>query len=130
MRFKFAPSDSYSRPLTVNVPVEDGVAPVVVKFNMRFKRRSATENRALLAKIRDAGKTPEALQVQVDEDLDKKLLVDSVVGWDGLTDADDAPVPFSAETLSELLEMMCYRKAILAQFIADMADPEAKNTKN
>ena len=127
--FKHAPAASYRRTIEVSIPGDENKL-VKQKIIMIFKRLPITELRTLLKKIKAAADRAEADAAASADDFDQVILLDNIVGWDNIPGEDDSPVLFSEDNMKELLDIACYRKAIMAAFLADIANPEAKNKGN
>ena len=108
MAFVLKQSDSYRWPLKLRIPT-DGGKKEVSTFDIEFKRLSQ-EKIDQLAKL---AKDIELGRVEEDEYDFKKLIGDIVIGWDGVVDDSGEKVPFSQNSLDQLLSIATVPNQIL-----------------
>ncbi|MDI3259473.1 MAG: hypothetical protein QJR02_07230 [Sinobacteraceae bacterium] len=121
LKLKFAPKGSYRTRVTVLVPQDLGKSERC-EFTVEFKRLTVSEYRALVADT--------VTGAAADEDIDQRLLSAVIIGWDGLLDDAGQPVPFSAENLAAVLDVLCYRHALREKFYEGMRNPAELMRKN
>jgi len=85
--FKIKAIDTITWPVEVSIP-QDGGKIVKAEFIATFRYLTDTEVEALLVRSRGNNRA---------------MLKEVVTGWDGVTDADDMPLPFTPDNLDGLL---------------------------
>lgn len=98
--FNLALSESYTWPVELRVAM-DGGHFTVVPFDVRFKRVSQERIDEVAEQIATETLDPHA------------LLRELVVGWDGIVNDDNEPLPYSQEALGRLLNVPGASRAIL-----------------
>ena len=108
--FRLADADAaWDHPVPVEVPVGDG----------RTERRVYTAHFRLLGASRI-----EALAAEGDE----ALLREALVGWRDIEDADGAPLEYGEESLSQLLDILHWRRSTAAEYTRFAAGLASKNS--
>lgn len=108
--FKLTPNPTFSAQVPLSVP---GLPePLKVAITFRHKTKPA-----LQAWMRDGrGKD------------DAALLHELIVGWEGMTDADGADVPYSLTALNDLLaNYWCASDEITAAYLYELKESKRKN---
>lgn len=114
MAFVLKQSDTYSWPVTFNVPV-DGGRHDSQTFDASFKRKPQKW-------IRDIVKRIDADDV-IDTDVARQVLV----GWSGVNDENGKEIPFSQKALDQLLEVPTLASAIVLAYFNSVAGVKVKN---
>jgi hypothetical protein len=114
MAFVLKQSDSYSWPVTFEVPV-DGGQHENQTFDARFKRMPQKWIREIAKKI-DAEKV-------IDADVAREVLM----GWSGVTDEAGKEVPFSQKALEQLLDVPTLAGAVVIAYFNSIAGAKTKN---
>jgi hypothetical protein len=114
MAFVLKQSDSYSWPVTFDLPV-DGGRHESQTFDAQFKRMPQKW-------IRDTAK-----KIDADKVTDLELAKEVVVGWSGVTDESGKDVPFSQKALEQLLDVPTLAAAIVLAFFGSIAGTKEKN---
>jgi hypothetical protein len=111
--FVLKQSDSYSWPVSFEVPV-DGGRHERQTFDGIFKRLPQS-------RIREIGKL-----VDEGEILDSSMATEVLVGWSGVTDADGKEIPFSQKALAQLLDVPLLATAIVVAYFASLQGAKKK----
>lgn len=114
MAFVLKQSDTYSWPVTFDVPV-DGGRHDKQTFDASFKRMPQKW-------IRDIAKRIEADEV-VDIDVAHQVLV----GWSGVTDDTGKEIPFSQKALDQVLDVPTLASAIVLAYFNSVTGVKVKN---
>jgi hypothetical protein len=114
MAFVLKQSDSYSWPVTFDIPV-DGGRHEAQTFDAQFKRMPQKWIRDIAKKI-DADKV-------TDLDVAKEV----VVGWSGVTDESGKEVPFSQKALDQLLDVPTLAASVVLSYFGSIAGAKQKN---
>lgn len=123
-QFKFVPKDRYRNNVRVLIPGDFGDTQTV-EFTVEFLRVATSKATTdLFARARAAASAENG------DSFDAELMKLAVIGWEGLSDASDQPVPFSAGALAELMEIHCYRAALAQRFVDDLKVPTEIARKN
>lgn len=128
MAFVLKQRDSYTWPVTVEVPIDGG----------RFKRETFDAEFARLPQSRiheiqlAAARVKSTLE-RGDEELYDTLITDQdianevLIGWSGVQDDKGKEVPFSESAKTELLEVPCVADAIVRAFNDSVSKAKSKN---
>lgn len=111
--FKITQSQTYSWPVSVNIPTNGGQYDKQT-FDGEFKRLSD----ARLKEIRS--------KVEADELTDADFAREVMVGWKGVTDGEQE-VPFSAGALDQLLDIPGVSAAVVMAVIESLSGLKRKN---
>jgi hypothetical protein len=119
MGFVLKQSDTYSWPITFDLPV-DGGRHERQTFDGTFKRLPQSKvgpMLAELAKLEDLG------------DLDRMndLATDLIVGWAGVTDDAGKEIPFSQKALEQMLDVPFLAVAVLKAYMDSIKGAKRKN---
>ena len=114
MAFVLKQSDTYSWPVTFDIPI-DGGRHERQTFDGEFKRLPQS-------RIREIGKL-----IEDGETLDSAIAAEVLVGWSGVTDADGKDVPFSQKALEQLLDVPLLATAIVMAYFASLQGAKRKN---
>jgi hypothetical protein len=111
MAFKLKQSTSYNWPVPLVIPVDGGKRETHT-FDACFKRlpQSRIDEIRQLAVAIDRGRVDE------DEANERQMVSEIVVGWDGVVDDNNDPIPFSITGLAEMLEIPTVANQILREF--------------
>lgn len=114
MAFVLKQSDSYSWPVTFELPV-DGGRREKQTFDAQFKRMPQKW-------IRDIAK-----KIDADKVTDLDVAGEVVVGWSGVTDDDGKDIPFSQKALDQLLDVPTLASAIVVAYFSSVTGVKEKN---
>lgn len=114
MAFVLKQSDTYSWPVTFDLPI-DGGRHERHSFDGEFRRLSQS-------RIREMGQ-----QIEAGEATDAELAAEVLVGWCGVTDANGKDVPFSQSALQQLLDISMVASAIVLAFFNSLQGAKRKN---
>lgn len=114
MAFVLKQSDTYSWPVTFDVPV-DGGRHQRQSFDGEFRRLSQS-------RIREIGQ-----QIEAGETTDAEVAAEVLVGWSGITDDDGKDVPFSQAAMERLLDVPMLATAIATAYFGSFAGGKRKN---
>jgi hypothetical protein len=119
MSFVLKQSDSYTWPVTFDVPV-DGGRHERQTFDGEFKRLPQSKIGPMVAelqKLEDLG------------DLERftEIAADLLVGWSGINDDNGKEVPFSQKALEQLLEVPFLAVAVLKAYMDSIKGAKRKN---
>jgi hypothetical protein len=126
MAFVLKRSESYTWPVTVDIPIDGG----------RFKRESFDVEFARLPQTRvhelqiAAAKVKSALERGYDLEglvTDQEIASEIVVGWNGILDEDGEEIKFSQSSKTELLDIAAVAAAIVSAFSDSISKAKAKN---
>jgi hypothetical protein len=99
---------TYKWPVTIESPVDGGIFERET-FDAVFKRIGRTE----FQKLVDAG--------------DMELLGTVLVGWDGINDESEKPVPYSPSNCRELFDDPYFVKGLIKAYLESLEGAKAKN---
>ena len=114
MAFVLKQSDTYSWPVTFDLPI-DGGRHQRQSFDGEFRRLSQS-------RIREMGQ-----QIEAGETTDADLATEVLVGWSGITDDSGKDVPFSQTALQQLLDVPMLATAIITAYFSSLQGAKRKN---
>lgn len=114
MAFVLKQSDTYTWPVSFDVPV-DGGRHQRQTFDGEFKRLPQS-------RIREIGE-----QIDSGEITDASVAAEVLVGWAGITDDAGEAVPFSQKALEQLLDVPMMAAAIVLAYFNSLAGAKRKN---
>ncbi len=119
MPFVLSQSDSYSWPVTIDIPIDGGRFDKQT-FDGEFKRLPQSKIGPMVAelqKLEDLG------------DLDRitEITRDLLVGWAGISDDSGKEIPFSQKALDQLLEVPFLAVAVLKAYMDSIKGAKRKN---
>jgi hypothetical protein len=114
MAFVLKQSDTYTWPVTFDVPV-DGGRHQRQTFDGEFRRLSQS-------RIREIGQ-----QIESGETTDADLATEVLQGWSGITDDNGKDVPFSQAALQQLLDVPMLATAIVTAYFSSLQGAKRKN---
>ena len=114
MAFVLKQSDTYSWPVSFDIPV-DGGRHQRVTFDGVFKRVSQS-------RLREIGQL-----IQEDQLTEAELVSEILVGWSGITDDSGKDVPFSQAALQQLLDVPMLATAIITAYFSSLQGAKRKN---
>lgn len=126
MAFVLKQSDTYSWPVSFDVPA-DGGRFVKQTFDAEFKRPTQTRivemQEAVLKRLR---------AVQNDEDTeglitDLEIADEILVGWSGIDDGDGNPVPYSQKAKEQVLNVPAVSASVVETFFDSLKGAKRKN---
>jgi len=114
LAFVLKQSDTYSWPVTFDVPV-DGGRHQRQTFDGEFRRLSQS-------RIREIGE-----QIESGQTTDSEIASEVLLGWSGITDDDGKEVPFSQGALERLLDVPMLATAIATAYFTSLQGAKRKN---
>jgi len=114
MAFVLKQSDTYSWPVTFDLPI-DGGRHQRQSFDGEFRRLSQS-------RIREMGQ-----QIEAGDTTDADLATEVLVGWSGITDDSGKDVPFSQAALQQLLDVPMLATAIITAYFSSLQGAKRKN---
>lgn len=119
MAFVLKQSDTYSWPVTFDVPV-DGGRHERQTFDGEFKRLPQSKIGPLVAEL-------QRLEDMGDLDRVTEIAKEVLVGWSGITGDDGKEIPFSEKAVAQLLEVPLLAVAILKAYMDSIKGAKRKN---
>jgi hypothetical protein len=119
MSFVLKQSETYSWPVTFDVPV-DGGRHERQTFDGEFKRLPQSKVGPMVAEL---GR----LDDLSDMDRISELAGQVLVGWSGITDDDGKAVPFSQKALEQLLDVPMLAVMIVKAYLDSLKGAKRKN---
>lgn len=119
MAFVLKQSDTYSWPVTFDVPV-DGGRHERQTFDGEFKRLPQSKIGPMVAEL-------DRLDSAGDLERLTEMAGEVLVGWSGVTDDNGKDVPFSQKALEQLLEVPMLAVAILRSYFDSLKGAKRKN---
>lgn len=119
MAFVLKQSDTYSWPVTVEIPIDGG----------RFDKHSFDAEFKRLPQSKVAPMVAELDRLDGASDLERltEMAGEILVGWSGITDDAGKEVPFSQKSLEQLLEIPMLAVAILRSYFDSIKGAKRKN---
>jgi hypothetical protein len=117
--FVLKQSDSYTWPITFDVPV-DGGRHERQTFDGEFKRMPQSKIGPMVAEL-------QRLEDLGDLERITEIAQDVLVGWSGINDDNGKEIPFSQAALQQLLEVPFLAVAILKAYIDSIKGAKRKN---
>lgn len=114
MAFILKQSDSFSWPVTFDLPVDGGLHETQT-FDVHFKRMPQKWIREIAKKI------------DADKITDTEVAREIVTGWAGITEEGGKDVPFSQKALEQLLEVPTLAGQVVLAFFKATAGVKEKN---
>jgi hypothetical protein len=112
--FVLKQSDSYTWPVTFDIPV-DGGRHERQTFDGEFKRLPQS-------RITEIGE-----QIKAEEITDSTLAGEVLIGWAGVTDDAGKDIPFSQSALQQLLDVPMLAAAITLAYFESLQGAKRKN---
>jgi hypothetical protein len=119
MSFVLKQSDTYSWPVSFDIPV-DGGRHERQTFDGEFKRLPQSRVAPMVAEL-------DRLDAAGDLDRLTEMAGEVLVGWSGITDDTGKDVPFSQKALEQLLEVPMLAVAILRSYFDSLKGAKRKN---
>jgi len=119
MAFVLKQSDTYSWPVTFDVPV-DGGRHERQTFDGEFKRLPQSKVGPMVAELN-------ALEDGGEMERITELACEVLVGWSGVTDDSGKDIPFSQKALEQLLEVPLLAAAVLRSYFDSLKGAKRKN---
>ena len=119
MSFVLKQSDTYSWPVSFDIPV-DGGRHERHTFDGEFKRLPQSRVAPMVAEL-------DRLDAAGDLDRLTEMAAEVLVGWAGITDDTGKEVPFSQKALEQLLEVPMLAVAILRSYFDSLKGAKRKN---
>lgn len=114
MAFVLKQSDSYSWPVTFDVPV-DGGRHERQTFDGEFKRLPQS-------RIREIGQ-----QIESGDVTDAQIAGEVLVGWSGVMDDQGKEVPFSQKALEQMLDLPMLATSVVMAYFNSLQGAKRKN---
>lgn len=126
MPFVLKQSDTYSWPVSFDVPT-DGGRFIKQTFDAEFKRPTQTR----IVEIQEAVmKRLRAIQNDQDTDgmiTDLEIAEEVLVGWSGISDGEGGDVPFSEKAKEQVLNVPAVSASIVEAFFDSLKGAKRKN---
>lgn len=119
MAFVLKQSDTYSWPVTFDVPV-DGGRHERQTFDGEFKRLPQSKVGPMVAELN-------RLDDGADMERITELASEVLVGWSGVTDDSGKEIPFSQKALEQLLEVPLLAASVLRSYFDSIKGAKRKN---
>jgi len=119
MAFVLKQSDTYTWPVSFDVPV-DGGRHERQTFDGEFKRLPQSKVGPLVAEL-------QRLEDLGDLDRITEMASEVLVGWSGISDDAGKEIPFSQKALAQLLEVPLLSVAILKSYMDSIKGAKRKN---
>lgn len=119
MAFVLSQSDSYSWPVSFDVPT-DGGRHELQTFDGQFKRLPQSWIGPIVAELQ---------QIEDLADLERitEIAKEILIGWAGVTSDDGAEIPYSERALNQLLEVPLLAVAIVKAYMDSIKGAKRKN---
>lgn len=114
MAFVLKQSDTYSWPVSFDIPVDGGRFQRVT-FDGVFKRVSQS-------RLREIGQL-----IQDEQITEAEVATEILVGWSGITDDDGKEMPFSQKALAQLLDVPMLAGVIATTYLESHQGARRKN---
>jgi hypothetical protein len=114
MAFVLKQSDTYSWPVTFDIPV-DGGRHERQTFDGEFKRLPQS-------RIREIGQ-----QIESGDVTDAAIAAEVLVGWSGVTDDQGKEVPFSQKALEQMLDVPLLATSVVMAYFTSLQGAKRKN---
>ena len=114
MAFVLKQSETYSWPVTVEIPIDGGRFDRQT-FDAEFKRLPQARNNAIIA----AAKAETTTDLEVAEEV--------LVGWKGISDDDGKDIPYSETAKAQLLDVPGVSAALVEGYINSLLGAKRKN---
>ena len=114
MAFVLKQSDTYSWPITFDLPVDGG----------RHQRQSFDGEfmRLPQSRIREIGQLIESGDIT-----DAAIASEVLVGWSGVTDDQGEDIPFSKKTLEQILDVPMLATSVVTAYFGSLQGAKRKN---
>lgn len=126
MAFVIKQSDSYSWPITFEIPV-DGGRHEKQTFDAELKRlpqsRIVEIQEAVQKRLSAIQRDEETADMITDHEIANEILI----GWNGINDEDGTAVPFSERSKTQLLEIPTVTAAIVRAYFDSLSGARRKN---
>ena len=119
MTFVLKQSDTYSWPVTFDVPV-DGGRHERQTFDGEFKRLPQSKVGPMVAEL-------QRLEDLGDLERVTEIAGDVLVGWSGVTSDDGKEIPFSQKALEQVLEVPLLAVSVLKAYMDSIKGAKRKN---
>ena len=119
MAFVLKQSDTYSWPVSFDVPV-DGGRHERQTFDGEFKRLPQSKIGPMVAELQKVDDLGELERIT-------EIAKDVLVGWSGINDDDGKEMPFSQKALEQLLEVPFLAVAVLKAYVDSIKGAKRKN---
>jgi hypothetical protein len=119
MAFVLKQSDTYSWPVTFDVPV-DGGRHERQTFDGEFKRLPQSKVGPMIAELQRLEDMAELERVT-------EIAKDVIVGWAGITGDDGKEIPYSEKALGQLLEIPLVAVAVIKAYMDSIKGAKRKN---
>ena len=126
MAFVLKQSDSYTWPVSFDVPV-DGGRHEKQTFDAELKRLPQSR----IIQIQEAVQK-RLVAIQRDEETDdmisdQEIANEILIGWSGVNDEDATPIPFSEKSKAQLLDVPTVTAAVVTAYFNSLQGAKRKN---
>lgn len=126
MAFVLKQSDTYSWPVTFDIPV-DGGRHQKQTFDAEFKRPTQSRiveiQEAVMKRLRAIQRDEETDGMITDQEIADEILV----GWSGVEDGEGGEVPFSEKNKQQVLDVPAVTASIVEAFFDSIKGAKRKN---
>ena len=119
MGFVLKQSDTYSWPVSFDIPV-DGGRHEKQTFDGEFKRLPQSKVGPMVAELQKVEDLGELERIT-------EIAKDVLVGWSGINDDESKEIPFSQKALDQLLEVPFLAVAVLKAYMDSIKGAKRKN---
>ena len=126
MAFVLNQSQSYSWPVSINLP-SDGGKREKSSFDALFKRLPQSRINEIQREVQLRVKANEKGEDTGEGISDQSIAAEILVGWDGIVDGDGEPVPFSNAVKAQLLDVPLMAGSLVAAYFESLVEQKRKN---
>lgn len=126
MAFVLNQSQSYSWPVSINLPA-DGGKREKSSFDALFKRLPQSRINEIQQLVQQRIKAAERGDELDNGVTDQSIAAEILVGWSGILDADGDDVPYSEAVKAQLLDVPMMAGALIEAYFTSLVELKRKN---
>lgn len=126
MAFVLSQSQSYSWPVSINLPA-DGGKREKSSFDALFKRLPQSRINEIQQLVQQRIKSAERGDELDNGVTDQSIAAEILVGWAGILDADGDDVPYSEAVKAQLLDVPMMAGALIEAYFTSLVELKRKN---
>lgn len=126
MAFVLNQSQSYSWPVSINLPA-DGGKREKSSFDALFKRLPQSRINEIQQLVQQRIKSAERGDELDNGVTDQSIAAEILVGWSGILDADGDDVPYSEAVKAQLLDVPMMAGALIEAYFTSLVELKRKN---
>ena len=126
MAFVLNQSQSYSWPVSINLPA-DGGKREKSSFDALFKRLPQSRINEIQQLVQQRMKAAERGDELDNGVTDQSIAAEILVGWSGILDADGDDVPYSEAVKAQLLDVPMMAGALIEAYFTSLVELKRKN---